>query len=675
LRLRLNIRPSVVAWIAAAVALLVAASGFIELRQSRHELYHVVQEEALSLSETVIRSGINNLLSTSEIERLLAERLLNNAFFIARLDSAGHLTRHDLESIASSNGLFRINVFDRHGKKLLSSHVPVEGHPGENRSLSPAEVLRPILEGTTDHLIIGLRDARFEQGERYAVAVRRTAPGGGAIVVNLDANELLGIRKKLGIGRLLHELGDNSGVAYVVLQDRDGIIAASGAVDELSSFEADTVLRQVELLDTVVARVVPFQGNDVYEVVRQFDSEATQGTLCRLGLAMDEIRTTENRMMRRIILSSVLIMAIGVLAMTVLVASQNFRTVERNYRSMQTLTGNILSQMQDAVVTVDASGAVTLFNAQAERLFGITSAAVVGRKPESDDTAAPFVCLRQILTAGNVYAEHAIHCGERGTKIVAVSLSRTFTANGTVESTTAVIRDLTESRRLEQEVQRKDRLTAMGELASGVAHEIRNPLNAIGMIAQRFDKEFTPRKNTSEYRSLSGVLKSEVQRVNGIVQQFLRFARPPALQLQPVEVGNVLEQISTLFAGLASAKGVRFKRHNAWSGQLMLDRDQMSQALMNLLQNALDATENGGTIELSCAKDGENAAISVSDTGSGMSAEQMKKIFNLYYTTKPEGTGIGLPIVQQVVTLHKGSLELESAPGKGSTFVIKLPLS
>ena len=674
MRLPLNIKPSYVAWIAVAVAVLVAGSGFIELRQSREELYHVMQEEALSLSESVVRSGINNLLATDEIEQLLAERLLNNAFFIARLDSTGWLNRSDLEAIAAANDLFRINIFDGKGRKVISSHLTAEDHAGLRENYSPADILRPILDGTTDRLVIGLKEARFEEGERYAVAVRRTRPGGGAIVVNLDANELLAFRRKIGIGRLLHDLGDNSGVVYVVLQDRQGIIAASGAVEEISSFEADSALVRVERTDTVIARVAPFKGTSVYEVIRQFSTESTPGAVCRIGLAMDQIQATESRMLRRMALSSVLIIAIGVLAITFIVANQNFRIADRNYRSMRTLTGNILSQMQDAVVTIDASRSVTLFNAQAERLFGVSATAIVGKSLVTGQEGIP-PCLMQLFSSGEAHRELTIVCGQNLASTVAVTITRTLTPAGRTESTTAVIRDLTESRRLEQEVQRKDRLSAMGELASGVAHEIRNPLNAISMIAQRFEKEFSPRRNAAEYRTLAGVLRSEIQRVNGIVRQFLRFARPPALHLQRVMIGPFLEEVAALFAGQAAANNVRFRRELTCDEEVTLDRDQMSQALMNLLQNALDATREGGNITLRCERDGGDVVITVSDTGHGIPAGQMQKIFNLYYTTKPEGTGIGLPVVQQVVTLHNGSLQVESDIGKGSSFSIRLKKS
>jgi two-component system, NtrC family, sensor histidine kinase HydH len=654
------------------VAVLVAASGFFELNQSRKELYHVMHEEALSLSETIVRSGVNNLLATEEVERLLADRLLNNAFFIARLDSATKLGNRDLQAFAAANDLFRINVFDRNGRKILSSHVPAGDHAGMQEKFSPADILRPILDGTIDRLVVGLKEARFEEGERYAVAVRRTRAGGGAVVVNLDANELLAFRKRIGIGKLLGDLGDNSGVAYVALQDRQGIIAAGGTIEELTSFDSDSALASIEEADTVIARIIPFNGTEVYEVVRQFNSGSTPGAVCRVGLATDEIRATEERMLRRVILASILIVAIGALALTVIMANQNFRNVERNYRSMQTFTGNILSQMQDAVVTADAQGTVTLFNARAEELFGIRADVVLGKQVHNEHSGLP-PCLPQLLSSPEPHSEQQLVCGNGPVRTVAVTLSRTLAHDGLPESTTAVIRDLTVPRRLEQEIQRKDRLSAMGELASGVAHEIRNPLNAIGMIAQRFDKEFFPQQDASEYKNLTHVLKSEVKRVNGIVQQFLRFARPPSLQMRSVPITPFLAGISTLFAAQADARGVRFAMTGTCDGEAMLDPDQMSQALINLLQNALDATERGGSIELGCRREEKGLVITVSDTGCGMSAEQMRKIFNLYYTTKPEGTGIGLPIAQQVVTLHEGSLHVESEPGKGSRFFIRLP--
>jgi len=166
------------------------------------------------------------------------------------------------------------------------------------------------------------------------------------------------------------------------------------------------------------------------------------------------------------------------------------------------------------------------------------------------------------------------------------------------ESRTAVIKDLTKARRMEKEIQRKEKFTAMGELASGVAHEIRNPLNAISMIAQRFEKEFTPSADVEEYRSLTQVLKREITRVNGIIQQFLRFARPPIVRSARVSASDFIEHISALFHGQAEEKNVIFIAECSYDATIQIDAEQMTQALLNLLQNALAATQPGGEIRL-----------------------------------------------------------------------------
>lgn len=254
------------------------------------------------------------------------------------------------------------------------------------------------------------------------------------------------------------------------------------------------------------------------------------------------------------------------------------------------------------------------------------------------------------------------------------SVSTTLRPDGALESRTAVIKDLTDSRRLELEVKRKEKLSAMGELASGVAHEIRNPLNAISMIAQRYEKEFVPRSGLREYRSLTGVLQKEVKRVNSIVQQFLRFARPPKPQFAEVDARQFVDHIAMLFKGQAKAKDVRFSAVCEENGLLFIDAEQMTQALINLLQNALDAASKGDSITLHVCKDEKSVTFRVTDTCSGIAAEQLSRVFDLYFTTKPDGTGMGLAITQRIVSQHGGEIHVESDAGKGSRFSIALPL-
>lgn len=669
----IHIQPRYIIAITVVVAGVMVTSAIIELKQSRLELYHVMEEEAMSLVEAVELSSTNNLLSMEHIEDLLAERLLNNAYFIARLDSMGMLGEADLRKIAAVNHIFRINVFDRNGRKVLSSHPRMEEHSGLPQKHTISEVLKPILRGEVTQLVIGLKEARFEEGKRYAVAVRRTRPSGGAIVLNLNADDLLEFRKTIGIGKLITDLGDNSGLEYVVLQDRQGILAASKTVREMTAMDADTFLINAYSGNSLRTRVVSFENRDILEVVKAFAVEGETIGLFRIGFSMDEIRATEARMQRRILIMSIVLLILGALVLLAIIAMQNFRLMEQRYGVMQTFTGNILEHMHDAVVTVDAQNRITLFNRQAETLFGLSSIDVVGRRPDEVGQAGGG-CLVHVFSVRKSYDELNIQCAGGVEREVGVTLSETRRPDGTPESRTALIRDLTEERRLEREVQRKDKLTAMGELASGVAHEVRNPINAINMIAHRFQKEFAPKKGAKEYQALAGVLRSEAQRVNGIIQQFLRFARPPKLNLQQISVPEFISHVAKLFESQAKAKGVRFSSTNNCGMMLTLDRDQMTQALLNVLQNALDATPAGGSIGLSCFVKDDDVVFTVEDSGQGIPKDKLDKIFNLYYSTKPDGTGMGLAITQQVIDQHQGTVQVESEEGKGSRFMLKLPL-
>ena len=673
MRILSSIQPRSIIAITGAIALLMVASAFLELRQSRQELYHVMEEEALSLMEAVSQSSQNTILATEGIEDQLAERLFNNAYFIAHFDSLGLLTEGDLSAFAAANDVYRINIFDRQGNRILSSYTPHAEHAGLDPRHAPRDYIRPILEGTTDRLVIGLKDARYTGGQRYAVAVRRTAKKGGAIVLNLNADDLLEFRRQVGIGKLVRDLGDNEGVEYVALQDTEGIIAASQGVEELSSIASDSTLHASLAGDTTLTRTAHVEGREVFEVFRPLRVNGAFFGVLRIGLSMDEIHATEERMLRRIGVVSLVLIGLGVLVLTVIMANQNYRLARRRLTAMETFTGNVLEHMQDAVVTVDAKGYVTLFNRRAQDLFGITDDVVVG-KPLSGLTTGAAACVRDLFASSAAETERKIVCSDGAERNVAVSLSITRDEHGELESRAAVVRDLTDAKRLQRELQRRDRLSAMGELASGVAHEIRNPLNAIAMIAQRFEKEFLPRSGVREYRSLARVLKSEARRVNGIIQHFLTFARPAKLKLRPVPAQEFLSHVATLFEGQAQARGIDFSVVNTCKNDLHVDRDQMTQAVLNLLQNALDATPPRGSIELRCFRKDQGTVITVQDSGRGIRKDDLDKIFNLYFTTKGEGTGMGLPISHQIVSLHHGSLEVESKEGRGSRFLLTIPL-
>lgn len=231
--------------------------------------------------------------------------------------------------------------------------------------------------------------------------------------------------------------------------------------------------------------------------------------------------------------------------------------------------------------------------------------------------------------------------------------------------------------RAEAALRRRDRLSAMGELASTVAHEVRNPLNAIAMSAQRLRREFAPTAATeadrAEAAELLSVMEGETGRINDIVQQFLAFARPPRLAPAPANLAVETRALVDAARPLADARGVTLEADVASAGEAVLDARQLRQAIDNLVRNAIEATPAGGRVRVVARTGSRGHTVEVSDTGSGIAPDDLPKIFDLYYTTKPEGTGVGLAVTQQIVSAHGGTIEVESAPGAGTTMIVRLP--
>ena len=240
-------------------------------------------------------------------------------------------------------------------------------------------------------------------------------------------------------------------------------------------------------------------------------------------------------------------------------------------------------------------------------------------------------------------------------------------------------RHLARVREMEEKVRQSEKLSSLANLAAGVAHEIRNPLNAIGMAIQRLQREFSPGQPEpqKEFLRFTDVLRGEVKRVNQIIEQFLFFARPARLDLQPVQIREVLRDL--LLLARESAEGQNIQLVDSLAGEiprLNLDRQRIHEAFWNLVNNALQAMPRGGKLEVVARYNpaSREVVVQVSDTGGGIPKENMGRVFDYYFTTKEKGIGLGLPLAHKIIRDHGGTIEVESVAGKGATFRVTLPV-
>ncbi len=219
------------------------------------------------------------------------------------------------------------------------------------------------------------------------------------------------------------------------------------------------------------------------------------------------------------------------------------------------------------------------------------------------------------------------------------------------------------------------RVAALGRLTAGVAHEVKNPLNAMTIHLELLKQKMAAGADSQATGSHVDIISREIRRLDEVVQGFLKFARPEEMTFRPVSPGELVDEVLKTLAVEANVTGVALEATvTADVPKIEADPGIFRQALLNLARNAVQAMPNGGTLAMAVAptKDGR-VEIRVADTGIGIAPENLAKIFDLYYTTKPSGTGIGLSLVYRTVQLHSGDIDVESTPGVGTTFVIKMP--
>ena len=354
----------------------------------------------------------------------------------------------------------------------------------------------------------------------------------------------------------------------------------------------------------------------------------------------------------------------------------------------QEVFANVIDSVGDGVVVIDRDGLVTLMNPAAEEIAGVSRRQAYG---------APFTTLfkgegallemvQKTAATGMSVADHENVVLRKLGKITPVSVitSPLLMSSGERVGTIVVLRDLTSIRELEAAVRHSDRLSSLGTLAAGLAHEIKNPLGGITGAAQLLEMELS---DDSELQEHIRVVLKEVKRVNRIVEELLHLAAPRKLQLSRVNIHKVLGDLVLLQKRAVVGKSIVFQQHLDPSiPPVLVDEGLITQLLLNLIRNAVEAVAEEGMVRItsrivaaySMTQKGEGrsrmVALDVSDNGPGIPPEVLDNLFTPFFTTKARGTGLGLAICQKIVAEHRGMLKVESDLGRGTTFTVMLPL-
>ena len=392
-----------------------------------------------------------------------------------------------------------------------------------------------------------------------------------------------------------------------------------------------------------------------------------------VGLDPKPFEAARKEDIRNTMIISGVLVVLGLAGFISMFWMQSFRAAKRSLQDTSAFANEVVTSLPVGLIATDKNGKIAFYNRAVERITGLDLSKARGKDPENI-LPNHFCGLKEALDRGESISEKEMVCEFAEDKIVPVSVSASKIINeeGRFVGQVLILRDLGEVRRLQDEIRRKEKLAAIGGLAAGVAHEIRNPLSSIKGIASYFKSKFD---EDSDDKEMAGVMIQEVDRLNRVIGELLEFARPTQLNLKSTDVNYLLEHSVRLIQQEAATKGITIKLNLSQKRLAAeIDSDRFSQCLLNLYLNALQAMDNGGrlTIKNSITK-GNLIKIEIKDTGSGIKSEDLNKIFDPYFTTKAKGTGLGLAIVNKIIEAHKGQVKVRSVSRQGTAFTIVIP--
>ncbi len=500
----------------------------------------------------------------------------------------------------------------------------------------------------------------------------------------------LGLRwNAFQLQKLLIETAQQPGIDYIIVIDTNGVILADSDPARVGEvYGTDLDLSRVARTKESRWRQVPNTvGADTFEVYRQFAptkepfsgfqdsgrSSGDSGLVIFVGLDMGPILTARKADEQHTIWIAFVLVLIGCSGFISLFLAYRYRATRVSLSKVQAFSDHLVENMPIGLISIDHEDRIATFNTAASAILELPISEALGR---SAGQRLPAICLDMIehLKSDKTIIEKEVECPVHGGKTVPLGvIASILEEDGETQGFIILFRDLTEIRHLQKEIIRSQRLAAVGSLAAGVAHEIRNPLSSIKGFATYFKERY---RDIPEDKQTAEIMITEVERLNRVISQLLEFARPVTLYCRTTSLVALIRHSLKMIENQAQAKGIALMADDVTDTELYIDPDKTKQVLLNLFLNAVAAMENGGSLLIKSALvDNRFLKVTISDTGGGIPKEDLNRIFDPYFTTKSSGTGLGLAIVHKIMEAHNGGIAVESEPGQGTTVTLVFPLT
>jgi len=539
-------------------------------------------------------------------------------------------------------------------------------------------------------------------------SIRLLQEKGAALIRSFEAGTRTGIGMQWGgfqLQKLLTETAQQPDIIYLLVSDINGTIMIHNNrahIGKAHGRELD--FKKVSTFESAHWRILSKPGQKkIFEVFRRLTT--TGGPMHRrqghmmmqlwleqsgnprisitpaefiifVGLDMSAIDEAIKSDTKHAVIMGVILLFIGFAGIALLFLAQNYRATKTSLSRIKAFSDNVVENMPIGFVALDDNKNITSLNFVAGAVLDLSFSDVIGQHAEQVLPAELWTLVHSLdLETGIV--EKEIDCTiQKGKKIpLEVSATLLHDDSGTFLGYVLLFKDLSEVRSLRKEIARSQRLASVGRLASGVSHEIRNPLSSIKGFATYFKERY---QDKPEDLHISKLMIQEVDRLNRVVGQLHEFARPITISRKSIQIKPFINDAIKLVERQAAESNIHIQTKIDQKIDVFdMDPDRMNQVLLNLFLNAIETMAEGGNLAVELTPDaaGKGVEIRVSDTGTGIDQDDLAHIFDPYFTTKASGTGLGLAIVHNIIEAHSGEIKVASQTDKGTDFTIFLPSS
>ncbi|MEN6422180.1 MAG: ATP-binding protein [Smithella sp.] len=482
--------------------------------------------------------------------------------------------------------------------------------------------------------------------------------------------------------KLLMETAQQPDIDYIVVTDSEGDILADSDPSTLGlRYGRELDMKKIAQSQEIRWRQTANPGGaGTFEVYRGF-SPWRDGTaagsqrplIVFVGFNMDKIEKASREDFYRTVITAIILILIGSLAIVSLFLVQAYRMARASLSRVRVFSEALVRNMPIGLLAMDKDNRIVVCNEHARGLFAGDCPEILGQDvvrilPDAlvrllNKVNAPDGLIEQDISLPSEKS------GEQTWEVVAAA----FADEDVPEGKILLARNVTAIRGLEKEVVRSRHLNAIGSLAAGVAHEIRNPLSSIKGFAVYFKQRLSGNRDDEE---TAEIMIAETERLNRVISQLIEFARPLTLKKEKTALTGLVQQTVKLIEGEARKNSVQIDvRAPEDLPAAEIDPDKIRQVLLNIFLNALAAMPGGGRLSVELSQRQDVLEVVVSDTGAGIDEKDLPRIYDPYFTSKPAGTGLGLAVVQKIMEAHGAFLQIESRAGAGTRVVLRFALS